>query len=367
MELKGNLLRGVYYCNLEKPSYLQQRAISPIIKENDIIVQGDSGAGKTTSFAISILQIITENNSDIQALVLCPLREAAQSIASLITQLANYLKVKIHAFVGGTSLKADIKHLSEGVNVVVGTPGRVLDMINKKILKLDKLKICVLDETEEMLNRGFIECLTQIVNLLPKSSQRCMFTTTLSNEVNLLSKQFFLKTPVKLLLKEQALTLEGIRQYYVPVQEKWKLEILLNLFKMMEISQSIIFCNSRERVEFVTEELVKKGFSVASIDSNQTQEQKDRIFSNFISGNSRIIVTHDLARRNDIWNTNFVINYDIPSNPEEYIKRIGRSGRFHRKGTAINLVGSDDDPKLLELQKHYNTSFKELPNDLSQV
>jgi len=343
LNLKKDLLRGIYGYGFEKPSPIQAKAILPIIQNRDTIAQAQSGTGKTGAFVVSTLQLIDTNVNEVQGLILCPTRELAQQICKVFQLIGEYMKIKVHAFIGGTAVKNDIKNVNDGVQVVVGTPGRVLDMLNKKIIKLDYLKLFCLDEADEMLSRGFLENIKQVFPFIPTTSQIALFSATMPKDIIELTKQFMSK-PVKILVKNEQLTLEGIRQYFVPLKKDWKLEILLNLYKMMEIAQAIIYCNSKKTVDFLTEEMTKRGFVVSSIHSDLQQ-----------------------ARGIDVYQVSLVINYDLPRQRETYIHRIGRSGRFGRKGTAINFVTPEDKEELEGLQKFYNTSIEELPSDLSQI
>ena len=338
-----------------------------MIQGKDLIAQAQSGTGKTAAFAISMLELIDPSVNEVQGLVLAPTRELAQQIGLVFTQLGEYLKIKVHAFVGGTSIKADIKNFTENVQIVVGTPGRVLDMINKKILKLSYLKIFTLDEADEMLSRGFLESIKTMVGLIPVNCQIALFSATMSKEIISITK-LFMNDPVKILVKNEELTLEGIRQYYIPMKKEWKIDILLNLYKMMEITQAMIYCNTKKAVDFVAEEMKKNGFVVSSIHSEMDMQERNRIMKDFRGGVSRVLITTDLlARGIDIYQVSLVINFDIPRQKETYIHRIGRSGRFGRKGTAINFISPDDMVELENIQKYYNTLIQELPTDLSQI
>lgn len=277
------------------------------------------------------------------------------------------MKIKVHAFIGGTSLKTDMVNISEGVHVVVGTPGRVLDMINKKILTLTYLKIFILDEADEMLSRGFLDSIRQVINFIPENCQVALFSATMPQEIMAITGKF-MNNPAKILVKNEELTLEGIRQYYIPMKKEWKIEILLNLYKMMEITQAIIYCNTKKTVDFLSDELTKKGFIVSSMHGELPQQERDKIMKEFRIGTSRVLITTDLlARGIDVYQVSLVINFDIPRQRETYIHRIGRSGRFGRKGTAINFVTPEDKDELEIIQKFYNTSIDELPNDLSAI
>ncbi len=257
--------------------------------------------------------------------------------------------------------------MNDGVQVVVGTPGRVLDMMNKNLLKLNYLKIFVLDEADEMLSRGFLESIKEVIRFIPVSCQIALFSATMPPEIIALTSKF-INNPAKILVKKEELTLEGIRQYYIPMKREWKLEILLNLYKMMEITQAIIYCNSKKTVDYVSEELTKKGFVVSSMHSELPQQERDKVMKEFRLGATRVLITTDLlARGIDVYQVSLVINYDIPKQKETYIHRIGRSGRFGRKGTAINFVTPEDKDDLETIQKFYNTTIEELPSDLSSI
>jgi len=277
------------------------------------------------------------------------------------------MKIKVNALIGGTSVKDDIKNFSEGIQIVVGTPGRVNYMINNNILKLTYLKILILDEADEMLSRGFLESIKQTISYIPETTQIALFSATMTKDVVQITKQF-MNDPAKILVKNEQLTLEGIRQYYIPMKKEWKLEILLNLYKMMEITQAIIYCNTKKTVDYLNSELTKKGFTVSSIHSLLPQEERDRVMKEFRIGTSRILISTDLlARGIDVYQVSLVINYDMPRQKETYIHRMGRSGRFGRKGTAINFVTPEDKDDLENIQMYYNTSIEELPSDLSSI
>jgi translation initiation factor 4A len=240
-------------------------------------------------------------------------------------------------------------------------------MINKKLLKLNYLKIFILDEADEMLSRGFLDSIKEMISFIPESTQIALFSATLPPQIVGLTTKFT-NNPAKIFVKKEELTLEGIRQYYIAMKREWKIEILLNLYKMMEITQAIIYCNSKKTVDYVSEELTKKGFVVSSMHSELTQPDRDKIMKEFRLGATRVLITTDLlARGIDVYQVSLVINYDIPKQKETYIHRIGRSGRFGRKGTAINFVTPEDKEELEIIQKFYQTSIEELPSDLSSI
>jgi len=368
LNLKEDLLRGIYGYGFEKPSPIQQKGILPVIKGKDTIAQAQSGTGKTATFTIGMLQVIDSNSDKCQGLIVAPTRELAQQIAQVVTHIGEYLKVQVHACVGGTSVKEDIKKLREGVQVVVGTPGRVTDLMKKNFLKADHLRVFILDEADEMLSRGFKSQIQEIFQFLPGDVQIALFSATMPPEI-LEVTNMFMRDPARILVKKDELTLEGIRQYYIPIQkEEWKLDVLTDLYRHLDITQAIIYCNAKKRVVWLAEEMKKKDFTVSFMHGEMTHQQRELVMKEFRTGCSRIIITTDLLSRGiDVQQVSLVINYDLPYKKESYIHRIGRSGRFGRKGTAINFVTPDDAKFIKELQIHYSTQIDEMPQDLAEL
>jgi len=368
MKLKDDLLRGIYAYGFEKPSYIQQRGIIPVVKGHDTIAQAQSGTGKTATFSIAALQCISENSQDCQVLVLAPTRELAQQIHKVLNALGDYMKVTCHACVGGTLVKQDMATLREGAQIVVGTPGRVNDMINRNALRLEKLRIFILDEADEMLSRGFKDQIYDVFQYLPSEVQVCLFSATMPNEILNITKRFMRK-PVKILVKKEQLTLDGIKQFYVAVEkEEWKLDTLCDLYETLTITQAIIYCNTRRKVEWLMEKMTQRDFTVSAMHGEMEMRDRQLIMKEFRSGSSRVLITTDLlARGIDVQQVSLVINYDLPTNRENYIHRIGRSGRFGRKGVAINFVTQDDVRSLREIEQFYNTQIEEMPMDVSEL
>lgn len=368
MNLKEELLRGIYAYGFEKPSAIQQRAISPLVKRLDIIAQAQSGTGKTATFTIGILQQLDFSNPECQALILAPTRELAQQIQKVVLALGDYLNVKCHACIGGTRVKDDISKLQNGVHIVVGTPGRVYDMLCRRVLRPDHIKIFVLDEADEMLSRGFKEQIYDIFQALPSRVQVGLFSATMPSEA-LEMTQRFMNQPIRILVKRDELTLEGIKQFYIAVdREDWKLDTLCDLYDTLNITQAVIFCNTRRKVDWLTDRMRSREFTVSSTHGDISQKERDIILNEFRTGSSRVLITTDLlARGIDVQQVSLVINYDLPRNLENYIHRIGRSGRFGRKGVAINFVTQDDVRTLRELEQFYNTSIEEMPAHVAEL
>jgi ATP-dependent RNA helicase len=357
MHLKENLLRGVYAYGYESPSAVQSRAIVQICKGRDTIAQAQSGTGKTATFSISILQVIdtavreTQGrhldgamcDADFIALVLSPTRELATQIQSVIMALGDYMNVQCHACIGGTNVGEDMRKLEYGQHVVSGTPGRVADMIRRRTLRTRQIKMLVLDEADELLNRGFREQIYDVYRYLPPATQVVVVSATLPYDVLDMTTKF-MTDPVRILVKRDELTLEGLKQYFIAIErEDWKFDTLCDLYDTLTITQAVIFCNTRRKVDWLTDKMREANFTVSSMHGEMPQKERDSIMQEFRQGNSRVLISTDVwARGIDVQQVSLVINYDLPSNRENYIHRIGRSGRFGRKGVAINFVTSED-------------------------
>lgn len=362
MNLKEDLLRGIYAYGFETPSAIQQRAIMPVLLGYDTIAQAQSGTGKTATFSISILQKIDPTKNVTQAIVLSPTRELAQQTEKVIKALGSYMNVSVHICVGGTSIKDDLKTFQKGVQIVIGTPGRLFDMINRKSLSTTGISLLVLDEADEMLSTGFKDQIYEIFKCLPENIQVALFSATIPNEVLEVTKHF-MRDPVSILVKKEELTLEGIKQFYISIEkEDWKLDTLCDLYETLTITQAVIYCNTKKKVDWLTDKMKSRDFTVSSIHSEMDSKTRESIMNEFRLGTSRVLITTDLlARGIDIQQVSLVINYDLPTNRENYIHRIGRAGRFGRKGVAINFVTSQDVRILRDIESFYQTEIVEMP------
>jgi translation initiation factor 4A len=367
-DLDENLLRGIYSYGFEKPSAIQQRGIKPILDGRDTIGQAQSGTGKTATFVIGVLQRTDVGLRACQGLILAPTRELANQIQKVALALGDYQKVRCHSCIGGTSVRDDIDKLKEGQHLVVGTPGRVFDMISKRHLRVDDLITFVLDEADEMLSRGFKDQIYDIFKCLPPNIQVCLFSATMAPEIlDLTSK--FMRDAVRILVKKDELTLEGIRQFYVAIEkEEWKLDTLCDLYETLTITQAIIYCNTRRKVDFLAEQLQKRDFTISTMHADLDQKERDLVMREFRSGSSRVLISTDLlARGIDVQQVSLVINFDLPQNMENYLHRIGRSGRFGRKGVAINFVTNSDVRAMKDIEKYYHTQIEEMPMDIADL
>ena len=368
LKLKTNLLRGIYGVGFVKPSVIQQKGILPVIQGKDTIAQAQSGSGKTATFCIGVLQNIDEDDLKTQALIVAPTRELATQIADVATKLGHYLKVKVHLCVGGTQVSEERNKLKEGCQIVVGTPGRIKDMINRQYLSTSCLKMLVVDEADEMLGMGFLEQINEIIKVIPPDCQISLFSATISPEIIKLTKDI-MNDPAKILVKKENLTLEGIKQYYLSCStDQNKYDNLFEIFSNIDINQCIIYVNTKEKAKVLADKMTENDFMVSCISSELPQEKRNEIMKEFREGATRILVSTDLlARGIDVQQVGLVINFELPSKKENYIHRIGRSGRYGRRGIAINLVSQHEATYLLQIQEFYQTQISELPNDLSEL
>ena len=356
--LKKDLLRGIYGYGFEKPSSIQQKAILPIIKGRDVIAQAQSGSGKTGAFVIGSLQVIDLEKLEVQALVLAPTRELAKQIYDVYTYIGEILKVKVFNLIGGTQVKESIKALENGVHVVVGSPGRISEMLKKNHLKLSYLKILILDEADELLKRDFLTSMRDIISLIPTDCRINLFSATMPKEIVELTSNF-MNNPAKILVKNEEVTLLGIKQYYLILKKEWKLDTLMNLYKGLDIAQAIIFCNNKKTVESLSTEMKQKGHMVSCIHSELPMPDRVRVMDEFRKGATRVLISTDLTARGiDVYQVSIVINYDLPNQKETYI---------HRIGNAINFVLPEEKDQLDQIIKFYDTNIEQLPQDLSEI
>uniref|UniRef100_A0A8D2AXV3 RNA helicase n=1 Tax=Sciurus vulgaris TaxID=55149 RepID=A0A8D2AXV3_SCIVU len=357
MNLKESLLRGIYAYGFEKPSAIQQRAIIPCIKGYDVIAQAQSGTGKTATFAISILQQLEIEFKETQAL-----------IQKVILALGAYMGAICHACIGGTNVRNEMQKLqAEAPHIVVGTPGRVFDMLNRRYLSPKWIKMFVLDEADEMLSRGFKDQIYEIFQKLNTSIQVVLLSATMPTDMLEVTKKF-MRDPIRILVKKEELTLEGIKQFYINVErEERKLDTLCDLYETLTIIQAISFLNTRHKVDWLTEKMHARDFKVSALHGDMDQKERDVIMREFRSGSSQVLITTDLLARGTDVQVSLVINYDLPTNRENYIHRIGRGGRFGRKGVAINFVTEEDKRILRDIETFYNTTVEEMPMNVADL
>jgi len=362
MNLSDDLLRGIFAYGYEKPSIIQQKAIIQFTTGRDIIAQAQSGTGKTATFTIGMLQKLDVSLNKTQVIILAHTRELASQINHVVDSISKYMKVSINLSVGGISVRDNMDSLKSNPHIVIGTPGRILDMLNKTSLDREYIKMLILDEADELLSNIFINQIYDIFRQLPGELQVALFSATMNDNFFNITKKF-MREPIKILVKTDELTLEGIRQYYISLEHnEYKFDTLCDLYSGFSVSQSIIYCNSKKIVDVLSNKLLHNNFSVSSIHGDMTQSMRDKIVKDFRDGQSRVLITTDLLSRGiDIQQISIVINYDIPKEIESYIHRIGRSGRYGRKGVAINFVTNYDKEKIQQIESYYSTEIQELP------
>ena len=364
--LDPNLLRGIYAYGFDNPSMIQQKSILSFFDRKDMIAQAQSGTGKTGAFSVGVLQNIDTSVKKVQAIILAPTRELAKQIHDVVSGLAVFMKtLKIQLLVGGTSTVQDVSVLkSELPHIIVGCPGRVHDMIRRNHIRGSDVKMIVLDEADEMLSAGFKEQVYNIFNFLSSSVQVCLFSATLPEELHALASNF-LRNPVKILVKSEQLTLEGIVQHLIALEDdSHKYNTLKDIFNMISVTQTIIYCNSIKRVTDLTEAMVQDNFPVCCIHSGMEKSERDAAFRDFKGGKHRVLISSNVTARGiDVQNVGVVINFDVPKDVHTYLHRIGRSGRWGRKGSGVNFVTRRDFRKLKEIESYYGTFIPELPAD----
>lgn len=369
LNLKENLLRGVYGYGFENPSPIQRKSILPIMSGKDVIAQAQSGTGKTGAFTVSAIQCIDETVNEVQGIIMAPTRELAIQIHTVISKIGTFIEeMKYGLCIGGRSMELDIKELEMKPQIVIGTPGRIHDLLKRKKLSPKSIKLLVLDEADEMLSVGFKEQVYNIFQFLENKLQVVLFSATLPDEIQSLTEKF-MREPVKILVKTESVTLEGIKQYYVALEnDNQKYDTLKDLFSSISVNQCIIYCNSIKRVNDLCEALRRDNFPVCCIHSGIGKEERNKAYKEFINGASRVLISSNLTARGiDVQQVSTVINFDVPKDIHTYIHRIGRSGRWGRKGIGINFITQRDVRKMKEIEHYYHTQIEELPASISSL
>ncbi|XP_002730663.1 ATP-dependent RNA helicase cgh-1-like [Saccoglossus kowalevskii] len=363
--LNRELLMGIFEMGWEKPSPIQEESIPVTLSGRDILARAKNGTGKTGSYLIPILERIDSSKDYIQAMVLVPTRELALQTSHTCKQLSKHLGARVMVTTGGTNLKDDIMRLYENVHIVIATPGRILDLMDKGVAKMSKCAFLCLDEADKLLSQDFKNMLDRCINFLPNDRQIMLFSATFPLSVQEFMTRH-LNKPYEINLMDE-LTLKGITQYYAFVQEKQKVHCLNTLFSKLQINQSIIFCNSTQRVELLARKITELGYSCFYIHAKMRQEHRNRIFHDFRNGACRNLVCSDLFTRGiDIQAVNVVINFDFPKHAETYLHRIGRSGRYGHLGIALNLITYEDRFSLYQIERELGTEIKPIPGSIDK-
>lgn len=364
--LRRELLMGIFEKGWEKPSPIQEASIPIALTGRDILARAKNGTGKTGAYIIPVLEQTDFSKDEIQALVIVPTRELALQTSHICIELAKHVGTKVMVTTGGTNLKDDIMRIYEKVHIVIATPGRILDLMEKDVAKMSSCKILVLDEADKLLSQDFKGMLDVVINYLPKERQIMLYSATFPLTVEQFMQKH-LRNPYEINLMDE-LTLKGVTQYYAFVQERQKVHCLNTLFSKLQINQSIIFCNSTQRVELLAKKITELGYSCYYIHAKMQQTHRNKVFHDFREGSCRNLVCSDLFTRGiDIQAVNVVINFDFPKMAETYLHRIGRSGRYGHLGIAINLITYDDRFALHRIEQELGTEIKPIPKVIDKA
>lgn len=358
--LKRELLMGIFEKGFEKPSPIQEESIPIALAGQDILARAKNGTGKTAAYVIPILEKCDTSLDYIQSLVLVPTRELALQTSAVIKEIGKHMNIQCMVTTGGTSLREDIYRLYKTVHILVGTPGRVLDLASKHVADLSRAQIVVMDEADKLVSPDFQPIIERLLVFLPNDRQILLYSATFPVTVKDFVERY-LRNAHQINLMDE-LTLIGVTQFYAHVQEKKKVHCLNTLFSRLQINQAIIFCNSTLRVELLAKKITELGYSCFFIHAKMQQADRNRVFHDFRNGGCRCLVSSDLCTRGiDIQTVNVVINFDFPKNAETYLHRIGRSGRFGHLGLAINFITEDDKENLFAIEQELSTEIRSIP------
>ncbi|MFL5731253.1 MAG: DEAD/DEAH box helicase [Cytophagaceae bacterium] len=371
LSLSEDIQNAITDMGFVEASPIQSQAIPHILEGKDVIGQAQTGTGKTAAFGIPALELIDTKEKHVQAVVMCPTRELAVQVANEIKKLAKYKKgLNVLPIYGGESIERQITGLKRGVHIVIGTPGRIIDHLDRKTLSFKQVKMVVLDEADEMLNMGFREDIEMILSRMPEERQTILFSATMAKPILALTKKFQ-KDPVHVKVTKSELTVSSIEQVYFNIKESAKLQVMSQLIDLNSLQLMLVFCNTKRKVDEVTEELQNMGYKAESIHGDLRQSQRNMVMSKFRNGNTNILVATDVAARGiDVENVDAVFNYDLPMDFEYYVHRIGRTGRAGKSGKAFSFVtGRNDSHRLRDIEGYTKVKIKqaEVPSPTDMV
>lgn len=359
LNLSRHVLKDLEYHGLEKPMPIQNRAIPLLLKGCDLIAEAKTGTGKTLAFAIPIVERIDYSRREVQALVLTPTRELAHQVADEMRKVGHKKRVHVAAVYGGTSISGQARILEKGVNVVVGTPGRLIDLIERRILGLDRVNMLVLDEADRMLDMGFIDDIRRIMSFIPSRRQTMLFSATIPEKIRELARSV-MQNPELISIDSDELTVEEIEQYYYEIPQKEKFKTFVRILKSEQPRSAIIFCNTKRWTETLSRLMNQRGFYCKALHGDLSQNQRDRVIEGFRKKRFKFLVATDVAARGlDIDDISHIFNYDIPKDPDSYIHRIGRTGRVGKKGKAISLISSGEIHGLWDIEHRCRTKIQQ--------
>jgi ATP-dependent RNA helicase DeaD len=360
LPISSDVLKGINALGFKKPSPIQAQSILPQLEGRDVIGQAQTGTGKTAAFAIPMIEAINPSDKRVQGLILAPTRELAIQIAQHISKISRYTGIKVCPIYGGEKINNQINQLRRGVNIVVGTPGRIIDHLNRGTLRLEAIQMVVIDEADRMLDMGFIDDINKILDKVPKSKQTCLFSATMDHNIwNICNK--YMKNPEKILVSKDEITLEQIKQRYVRVDQKSRYPILTELISEQNVQKAIIFTRTKRGAYRLSKQLKKSGYNANALHGDLSQSQRDSVTQSFRNNKIDFLVATNIAARGlDIKGITHIINYDIPQEANAYFHRIGRTARMENEGTAITLVAHGDDKMLAEIKSETSTKITEL-------
>lgn len=357
-KMSFELKQAIERMGFEKPTEVQALAIPPALKGEDILAQAQTGTGKTIAFGIPILNKLFLDDKSPQAIVICPTRELAMQVSKELKKLGQYMDgLKISSVYGGQPIGRQIRVLKKGVHIVVGTPGRIIDHINKGTLDLIGVETVVLDEADEMLDMGFREDIEKILKFTPKQRQTLLFSATFPKEIRNLATKYQ-NNPKNLKVTKKELTVSNVEQYYYESREKQKLDTLTTLLNVYDLRKTLVFCNTKRRVDKLADDLKARGYAVSGIHGDLKQELRDKAMARFRNGKLDVLVATDVAARGiDIVDIEAVFNYDLPHDNESYVHRIGRTGRAGRTGYAFTFVAGKEIYRLRDIEDYAKTEI----------
>jgi translation initiation factor 4A len=369
MQLPDSLLRGVFSYGFEKPSEIQKRGIVPIAKGRDVLAQAQSGTGKTGTFTIGSLCRVDPTLPQIQVLVLVPTHELAEQIYTVAQGIGRYMGIKAHYAIGGNPRRVDVQAIKSGCQFLVGTPGRIYDLCFNGVLNREHIRVLIMDEADQMLEDRFQVQVMEILKLgFPEQTRVCLFSATMPPEIVKFTDGI-LNDPVRILIAANQVPLEGIKQYYVGLDtEDWKFDVLCDIYSQLAINQAIIYCNKRQRAEWLAMKMKEAKFTLECIHGEMSVEERKQKMDDFRQGKVRVLISTDLlARGIDVQQVSLVINFELPLDVANYIHRIGRAGRYGRKGVTINLVSKNETPQMKQIETYWATAMEVLPNNLGAI
>jgi len=369
MNIPETILRGIYGFGFEKPSEIQKRGIVPISQGRDVLAQAQSGTGKTGTFVIGSLCRVDPALAQLQVLVLVPTHELASQICTVASSIGSRIGVKTHSAIGGSPVREDVEALRNGCQFLVGTPGRIFDLCNRGVLKRDSIKNLIMDEADQMLEDRFQEQVMEILKMgFPQQTRVCLFSATMPPDIVKFTDGI-LQDPVRILIGASEVPLQGIKQYYVPLeQDDWKFDVLCDIYSRLHINQAIIYCNKQQRADWLAMKMKDAKFTLECFHGGMSADERKQRMDEFRKGSCRVLISTDVTARGiDVQQVNTVINFELPVDKSNYIHRIGRSGRYGRKGMTINLIGPSDMRQKQEIEKYWSTNWEVLPSDLASL